>query len=230
MNTMSKHIRAITTSALVFCSLLFYSQPQAHTYTTLNEYQIDRANDTASTSVMQLQVFLSDMFKQRYTADRWPDLKLAAMRDDMMHQIEEAEMGVEYFLSTGINIQSQEVLLANPVAGRTVAANQLVQTTYALIKYMETLENQQAFIKEVYTGGQSAYMYNLITAQREKMDIYRALFMVMPSPTATTTAVVPEFQTAAIPVLLYLFGGLGLCALLTMLLKPDRNKQEVMHS
>jgi hypothetical protein len=113
------------------------------------------------------------------------------------------------------------------VAGRTVAANQLVQTTYDLIKYMETLENQQAFIKEIYTGGKAAYMYNLMTSQREKMDIYRTLFNVMPSPPGTPGASVsvPEAETAAIPLLLYLFGGLGFCALVTMILKPEKIRE-----
>ena len=229
MNIICKYFCTGSPLALMLSGVLLFGNASAHTYTTLNEYQIDRANETASTSVLQLQVFLSDMFKQKYMADRWPDLKLSAMRDDMMHQIEEAEMGIEYFLSTGLNTQSAPVLLLNPVAGRTVAANQLVQTSYDLIKYMETLENQQAFIKEIYTGGKAAYMYNLMTSQREKMDIYRTLFNVMPSPPGTpgasTLVIAPVAETAAMPVLLYLFGGLGFCALVTMILKPEKSRE-----
>ena len=223
MNTICLLMRTRNAMALVLCNLLLLTDVHAHTYTTLNEYQIDRANDTASASILQLQVFLSDMFKQKHVSDRWPDIKLSAMRDDMMHQLEEAEMGMEYFLSTGINIQSQEVLLANPVAGRTVAANQMVETANALIKYMATLQDQQVFIKEVYTGGQSAYMYNLLTSQREMMELYRAIFNSVPSPAA---AAAPVVQTAVIPVFSYLFGGLGLCALVTILLKTDNRPEE----
>jgi hypothetical protein len=71
-------------------------------------------------------------------------------------------------------------------------------------------------------------MYNLMTSQREKMDVYRTLFNVMPSPPGTPGAFVPmaapEVETPAIPVLLYLFGGLGFCALVTMILKPEKGK------
>lgn len=224
MYLICQRLRVENFLVLILCSLMLFSDARAHTYTTLNEYQIDRANDTASTSILQLQVFLADMFKQKHMSDRWPELKLMAIRDDMAHQKEEAEMGIEYFLSTGINIQSQEALVAKPVAGRTVAASQMVDTAYALIKHMETLENQQAFIKEIYTGGQSAYMYNLITSQREKMELYRTIFNSVPAPTA---AAAPAVQTAVIPVLLYLFGGLGLCALVTIILKTAKPAEPV---
>ena len=72
-------------------------------------------------------------------------------------------------------------------------------------------------------------MYNLMTSQREKMDIYRTLFNVMPSPPGTpgasTLVIAPVAETAAMPVLLYLFGGLGFCALVTMILKPEKSRE-----
>ena len=80
MNIICKYFCTGSPLALMLSGVLLFGNASAHTYTTLNEYQIDRANETASTSVLQLQVFLSDMFKQKYMADRWPDLKLSAMR------------------------------------------------------------------------------------------------------------------------------------------------------
>jgi len=203
---------------LFLYSLLLFTNVCAHDYSSLNEYQIDRTNDTISAGILQLQLFLGDMFRQKYISGRWPDPKLIALRDDLLHQQTETALGREYFESVGINIQSPDVLLTNPVAGRTVAAGQVVDTALALIKNINLMENQDAFIKEVYAGGQASVMYNLLAAHREKMDIYRALFIALPSP--ATTPSVPAQQTGIVPVLSYLFGGLGLCALITMLLLP----------
>ena len=208
--------------AIVLSSLVLFTNVYAHDYTSLNEYQIDRANESTSAGILQLQLFLGDIFRQVHTSDRWPDIKLEALHDDLLHQKEEAELGMEYFLATGLNVTSPEIMLKNPLIGRTVAAGQAIDNAFALIKHINSLESQDAFIKEVYVGGQASIMYNLLAAQREKMDIYRALFIAMPSPNAT--AAVPIQQTAVIPVLLYLFGVLGFCALITMSLRPGKQK------
>lgn len=219
-----------TLSRAVLVSLLALSAAQisAHDYTSLNEFQIDRANDATSENILQIQLFLRDMVAQNHMSTRWPEPKLQMMGEALLHQKEEATLGLEYFISTGIDVQSLQAQLQNPLVGRTIAGNQALDTVAALIKYLGTLESQDAFIQEVYSGGKSSILYNLMAAQREKMDIYHTLFVVMPSPgqTSTTPAVVttPTVQTAAIPVLLYLFGGLGLCALATMLIKPVRRE------
>lgn len=194
----------------------------SHDYTSLNEYQIDRANDATSDNILQIQLFLREMVQQAHVSSRWPEIKLQAMGDALLHQKEEAALGLEYFISIGINVQSPQAQLENPLVGRTVSAGQAIDTTQALIRHLATLTSQDAFIQEVYAGGKASILYNLMAAQREKMDIYRTLFIVMPSP-GQSAASEPPVQTAAIPVLLYLFGGLGLCALLTMLLKPGRD-------
>ena len=194
----------------------------AHDYTSLNEFQIDRANDATSENILQIQLFLRDMVQRVHVSSQWPELKLQVMGEALLHQKEEAELGLEYFSSTGINTQSPQAQLENPLIGRTVSAQQAINTTQLLIKYLGTLESQDAFISEVYSGGKSSILYNLMAAQREKMDIYRTLFTVMPSPGQTTAATAPPAPMAVVPVGLYLSGGLGLCALVTMVLRPEK--------
>lgn len=225
------HIRK-TLSRAGFAALLTLATAQlsAHDYTSLNEYQIDRANDATSENIMQIQLFLRDMVSQVHVSTRWPEQKLEMMGEALLHQKEETALGLEFFISTGIDVQSLQSQLKNPLVGRTVAGNQALDTVTTLIKYLGTLESQDAFIQEVYSGGKSSILYNLMAAQREKMDIYHTLFVVMPSPgqTTATPAVVttPTVQTAAIPTVLYLLAGLGLCALAAMLFKPGRGETE----
>lgn len=214
------------TVTLCLLGAIFCARVYAHDYTNLNEYQIDRTNESISTGILQIQTFISEIFKQQHISDKWPDPKMLLLRDDMLHQREETAMGLEYFLAAGFNTQAPGQLLANPLVGRSVAANQVVESTYALINYINAMESQDVFIKEVYANGQATWMYNLVTAQREKMDIYRALFVALPTPPGTTVfkptdtpAVATSTTTSqpVMPILLYLFGGLGLCALFTLI-------------
>ena len=166
----------------VLLLLLLSLNSYAHEYSNLNEIMIDRANDSIASSIVQVQSFLTDIFRQRYKPEVWPDVKLTVLRNDLMHQKEEANMSLDYFAANGINIQSTEVLFDNPLAGRSVAASQGIETAYAMLAYVTTLESQEEFIKQIYTGGMSAHMYNLITAYREKMDLYKSIFITVPGP------------------------------------------------
>ena len=154
----------------------------AHDYNNLNEIMIDRANDAISKSILQAQSFMTEIFQQRYKPASWPDVKLNVLRSDLMHQVEEADMSLEYFASRGVNILSTEVLFDNPLAGRSVAASQGIKTTYELLRHINTLESVDEFIKEIYSGGMSAQMYNLVTSYREKMDLYKEIFVKVPGP------------------------------------------------
>ncbi len=186
----------------------------AHEYSNLNEIMIDRANDSIANSVLQVQSFLTEIFRKTYVPDEWPDRKLTVLRNDLMHQKEEANMSLDYFAANGVNVQTQEVLWDNPLAGRSMAANQAVETAFSFLKYIVTLENQDVFIKEIYSGGQSAHLYNLLTAYREKMALYKAVFDNVPGPDQvvepamgeTVLAEVEETTTVPYLVGLLLFG------------------------
>jgi hypothetical protein len=168
------------TAALLLSSISITAP--AHDYNNLNEIMIDRANEAVSKSILQAQSFMTEIFQQRYKPTSWPDVKLNVLRNDLMHQVEEADMSLEYFASKGVNLQSTEILFDNPLAGRSVAASQGVKTTYELLKHINTLESVDDFIREIYSGGMSAQMYNLVTAYRQKMDLYREIFVKVPGP------------------------------------------------
>lgn len=154
----------------------------AHEYSNLNEIMIDRTNESINDNVIQVQSFMTDIFQKRYVPKAWPDVKMKVLGSDLMHQLEEADMSLEYFASNGINLQSSEVHFDQPLVGRSIAASKAIRTTYNLIKHVNSLETVDDFITEIYTGGMSAQMYNLITAYREKMDLYRAIFINVAGP------------------------------------------------
>ncbi|NNE36663.1 MAG: hypothetical protein HKN08_00035 [Gammaproteobacteria bacterium] len=194
--------------------LLVSLDSHAHEYSNLNEVMIDRANDSIANSVVQVQSFLTDIFRRTYVPDEWPDRKLSILRNDLMHQKEEANMSLDYFAANGVNVQTQDILWDNPLAGRSMAANQAVETAFSFLKYITALENQDIFITEIYSGGQSAHMYNLLTSYREKMSLYKAIFDNVPGPdqiidSLTEDAAVTEAdETSTVPYLvgILLFG------------------------
>jgi hypothetical protein len=202
MNKTKHTCYRFTIMAVMFSPLLSLNS-HAHEYTNLNEIMIDRTNDSIAANIVQVQTFLSDIFRQRYKAETWPDIKITVLRNDLMHQKEEANMSLDYFVANGVNIQSMESLFNNPLAGRALAANQGIETTYALLKHVNDLESQEEFIKEIYSAGMSAYMYNLITAYREKMDLYKSIFITVPGPGQVTpgpvTGTVAEVKTPILP-------------------------------
>jgi len=160
---------------LVTLGMLLLSNTYAHDASSLNDDAIDRMNDTIVNNVLQTQGVLSGIFQRQRADAAWPDPEIDRLQSELMHLKEESELTLEYLLASGANLQSAESLMANPRAGRSVSADQAIDTAIALLKHASTLENLDAFVKEIYTGGQSAYMYNLLTAYREKMALYAEL-------------------------------------------------------
>ena len=203
------YIRIFSLKLIFIACTLFSSTLYGHEYSNLNEIMIDRSNDSVANSVLQVQSFLTEIFRNTYTPDVWPDRKLTILRNDLMHQKEEANMSLDYFAANGVNIQSRDVLFDNPLAGRSIAANQAVETAFALLKYIITLESQDQFIKEIYSGEQSAHMYNLLTAYREKMDLYKEIFINVPGPNQIIETALDEdaiIETRETMVVPYLVG------------------------
>ena len=148
----------------------------AHDYSNLNEMMIDQNNDAIAENVSQVQSFMTGVFQKRYVPDSWPDAEMQELGSGLMHLMEDADMSLEWFASNGIDLQSDKILFDQPVVGRSIAAIKAIRTAYAMIKHVNSLETVDDFITEIYTGGMSAQMYNLITVYREKMDLYKAIF------------------------------------------------------
>ena len=156
-------------------SLLACTGALAHDAANLNDTGVERMNDAIAAKMLEAQVLLSEYFQRRRKPANWPDEDLTRLESDLEHMKEDADMSLEYFLAQGVNIQSPAVLRENPIAGRAVAASQAVNTAIALARHVLELESQEALVKEVYAQGLTAYMYNLVGAYREKMDLYGEL-------------------------------------------------------
>jgi hypothetical protein len=103
MNIKLKAGYRIYVMAFMF-SCLVNVQVYAHDYSNLNEIMIDRSNESIVNSLFQIQSFLTDIFRKSYKAESWPDRKITLLRNDLMHQKEEANMNLDYFVASGINL------------------------------------------------------------------------------------------------------------------------------
>jgi len=160
---------------LIILILFFISDISAHDAGALNDPAVDRTNDAIAASMLQVQVSLTEIFQASQSSSIWPVPEIDRMQKDILHLKEEADLTLEYLLANGINIQSSEALIANPRAGRSVSASHAIATATSLLKHAATLEKQEDFRKEIYTGGLAAYMYNLLGAHRDKMQLYGEL-------------------------------------------------------
>ena len=204
-------------------AMLLLLNVYAHDYKNIDEVMIDLSNNMIAASVLQVQEYLSGLINKTYKPPSWPDRKITILRRDLMHQMEDAGMSLNYFQDNGTNLQSNEELLNNPLAGRSVAASQALETAYNLLKHIDTLENQDVFIREIYSKGTASYMYQLLSTHREKIDLYKALFNSVPDPVRKTTSDFGEATTtpALSKFLPYVLGALILCIVLALYLKKN---------
>lgn len=151
------------------------SAVSAHDASNMNDANIDRTNDIVVTSIDQVQQLLSGLFMYGQTSTTWPDPEISRTRDTLLHLQEETTMGLDYLANNGINIQDTQVLRDKPHAGRSVAAKQAIDVAMNLLKHAESLESQNEFIAEIYNGGLSAYMYNLLGAHKDRLLLYKEL-------------------------------------------------------
>jgi hypothetical protein len=208
----------------VLLALFLFTDVYAHDYKNIDEVMIDLSNNMIAASTLQVQEYLSGLINQTNKPPSWPDRKITILRRDLMHQLEDAGMSLSYFQDIGTNLQSYEELLNNPLAGRSVTASQSLETAYTLLRHVNTLESQDAFIKEIYSDGLSSYMYKLLTTQRQQIELYKNLFNSVPAPVKTTAEDFAGTPTspALATLLLYMFGVLILCLVFVWYLKKKK--------
>ena len=164
----------VTISIAVF---IFSAETEvfAHGGGNWNPFRIDRVNSDAQTRLLQLQQELSALLRGRSEAAEWPMPELQRLRDDLLSVKEEVDEVLEHYVSDGANLQLAENLRADPRMGRTAAASRALEAAVGLIGHAATLDSQEAFVKEFYARGLVAYLYELIEAHKDRMDLYGEL-------------------------------------------------------
>lgn len=147
----------------------------AHDAGNLNEFTVARANDAAAEKIVEAQTLLTKVLRGGDKDKAWPLPALEQLQEDFRHMKEDADLSMDYLVNQGINIRSPQALKENPLAGRTVSATRALETGLALLEHAGSLDSREAFVKEVYTRGMAYYMYDLLDAYRDKMDLYAAL-------------------------------------------------------
>jgi hypothetical protein len=165
---------------LIVAVLMFAADTQvlAHGGGNWNAFTIDRVNKNAQTQVLELQQEISNLIRGRGEASDWPVPELQRMRDELLSVKEEVDEILEHYVSDGANLQLAQNLRAEPRMGRTAAASRSLEASILLITHAATLESKDAFIKEFFSRGQAAYLYELLEAHKDRMDLYGELMAV----------------------------------------------------
>ncbi len=169
---------------LCIALLLFSGSTQvfAHGGGNWNDFTIDRMNNDAEKRVLKLQQEISNLIRMRTETKVWPMPEFQRLRDELLSAKEEVDEVLEHFVSDGENLQLTENLRASPRMGRTAAASRALEASVALIGRAAALENQEAFVKEFYAHGLAAYLYELLEAHKDRMDLYGELTAIAESP------------------------------------------------
>ena len=151
------------------------TEVSAHGGGNWNAFTIDGVNDNAEARVLQVQQEISNLIRARSEATAWPMPQLQRTRDELLSVKEEVDEILEHYVADGANLQLAKNLRAEPRMGRTAAASRALQACIALIGHAATLESQEAFVKEFYAHGLAAYLYELLEAHKDRMDLYGEL-------------------------------------------------------
>jgi hypothetical protein len=165
--------------ALLILVIVSGTEVCAHGGGNWNDFTIDRVNNSAQSKVLELQQAVSSLIRSRTETTDWPMPELQRLRDDLLSVKEEVDEILEHYVSDGANLQLLENLRADPRMGRTAAASRSLDACIALIAHAATLENKDAFIKEFYSRGTAAYLYELLEAHKDRMALYGELTAAM---------------------------------------------------
>lgn len=173
---MSINLKLIFPCLLIVLSFIF-SIPIAMSHGELiwNDFTIDNKNNSIVATIGQVRKTISDVVLARREVKEWPDRELSRLREELAHLLEEHETLLEYFKEKKINLNSASQLRANPRSGRSMVASFAMETTIALIDYMGTLEDLNAFEEDLHLSGKSAYMFDLMDSYLDMMGLYAAL-------------------------------------------------------
>lgn len=156
-------------------SFLLFTDVSAHGGGNWNAFRIDQVVDQVQLHVLQVQIDITNLIRGRTEATTWPMPELVRARDALHGIKEEVDEILAHYVIDGMNLQLVENLHKEPRAGRTVAANQAVMASIALIERAGAAENQAAFTLEFYAAGPTAHLYELLDAHRDRMALYGVL-------------------------------------------------------
>lgn len=160
--------------ALAALSVIALPSPAtAHDSSSLTDTAIERILDASSQVLLQVQKVPAGLLRGQQ-AEAWPSPKLSALDEELERLQEEIDLVLEHlYVDGGVAFESPAARIATPRAGRAFSADRGVRVARSFIEHLARLESQDTFVKEVYSLGKAAYMYDLIGGYREQMDLYR---------------------------------------------------------
>jgi hypothetical protein len=160
---------------LVVLSSAFLSDVHAHGESDWNDFKIDNKGDSVATTLQHVRTVISDVILGRRAVSRWPDQELLRARDELLHLNEELDGLLDYLKEDGTQLQFSKALRENPRAGRSVAASHAVEACIDLLEHINSLDGPAAFEMELETDGIGVYMFDLMDAYTDQMDLYADL-------------------------------------------------------
>jgi hypothetical protein len=164
--------------AVAVLALAVDADVSAHGGGNWDPFTIDRVNNDAQARVIELQQEISNVIRGRGDSSEWPTPELQRMRDKLFSVKEEVDEILEHYVSDGANLQLAKNLRDEPRMGRTAAASRSLDASIALITHAASLEGREAFMKEFFSHGTAAYLYELLEAHADRMVLYGELMAV----------------------------------------------------
>ena len=167
---------------LVVLSLSASSGAYAHGGGNWDPFTIDRVDNDARARIVEFQALMTNLIRERIKSESWPAPELHRASDALHRVKEEVDEIIEHYATEGVNVQDAETLRRDPRVGRTLAASRALQACVGLIDRAVAVESQRALIDEFYAQGPAAYLYELLDAHRDRMDLYGQLMSVDKAP------------------------------------------------
>lgn len=171
--TLLQALRGCLLTAIFLVS--FTPEVRAHGDTNWNEYTIEKVNKEVTSDIQRVQSLVAHVVLSQKEPDAWPTPEMRQLETELKELQEEVDDMINHLTQDGIDIQSRAQLVADPRAGRGVAAGDALQTCIDLLDHAASLAGRKELAQELDTDGLAAYMYDLLDAQSLNMELYGRL-------------------------------------------------------
>lgn len=153
--------------------LLFVPEACAHTEWT--DYSMEQVNGQVTADIQRVETLIANLVLSEKAPDTWPTAGMQSLARELKELQEQVQDMINHLAGDGIDVQSREQLMANPRAGRAVAAGDALQTCIDLLDHAGSLGSREALGRELDSDGLAAYMYDLLDTQDLTMRLYGRL-------------------------------------------------------
>lgn len=145
----------------------------AHGGGNWHEFTIERVNDEVHGRIVRIQQDLTTLIRgQSGDVSASPAEELTRTRDELIEAKEQVEEILEHYAVEGVNVHAPQVRRAQPIIGRTMAANSALEAGIGILNRAIQLDDRKAFIEEFYSQQDLTHLFQLLESHRDRMELY----------------------------------------------------------